>query len=390
MPCTLRLAEELISRASVTPDDAGCLDIIMARLAPLGFACELIESGPDGARVKNLWAKRAATSGSSVARKRLFVFAGHTDVVPTGPLDQWSSAPFVPSHRNGRLYGRGASDMKTSLAAFVVATEEFLAKSPDTALSIGFLLTSDEEGPAVDGTVKVCEALTARGERMDYCVVGEPTSVERTGDMIKNGRRGTMSGKLTVKGVQGHIAYPHLAKNPIHLVAPALAELVGIEWDPGNAFFPPTTWQVSNMHGGTGASNVIPGTVVIDFNFRFSTESTPQGLQRRLEEVLVRHGLDFNMQWVVGGLPFLTTPGTLVNAVRDAIRTETGLETQLSTTGGTSDGRFIAQVCPQVIELGPPNATIHKIDEYVAVADIEPLKNIYRRLLATLSQTVSA
>ncbi|MBP6494679.1 MAG: succinyl-diaminopimelate desuccinylase, partial [Rhodoferax sp.] len=374
MPCTLRLAEELISRASVTPDDAGCLDIITARLAPLGFACELIESGPDGAKVKNLWAKRAATSGSSVARNRLFVFAGHTDVVPTGPLDQWSSAPFVPSHRNGRLYGRGASDMKTSLAAFVVATEEFLAKSPDTALSIGFLLTSDEEGPAVDGTVKVCEALTARGERMDYCVVGEPTSVERTGDMIKNGRRGTMSGKLTVKGVQGHIAYPHLAKNPIHLVAPALAELVGIEWDPGNAFFPPTTWQVSNMHGGTGASNVIPGTVVIDFNFRFSTESTPQGLQRRLEEVLVRHGLDFNMQWVVGGLPFLTTPGTLVNAVRDAIRTETGLETQLSTTGGTSDGRFIAQVCPQVIELGPPNATIHKIDEYVAVADIEPLK----------------
>ena len=390
MPCTLRLAEELISRASVTPDDAGCLDIIMARLAPLGFACELIESGPDGARVKNLWAKRAATSGSSVARKRLFVFAGHTDVVPTGPLDQWSSAPFVPSHRNGRLYGRGASDMKTSLAAFVVATEEFLAKSPDTALSIGFLLTSDEEGPAVDGTVKVCEALTARGERMDYCVVGEPTSVERTGDMIKNGRRGTMSGKLTVKGVQGHIAYPHLAKNPIHLVAPALAELVGIEWDPGNAFFPPTTWQVSNMHGGTGTSNVIPGSVVIDFNFRFSTESTPQGLQRRLEEVLVRHGLDFNMQWVVGGLPFLTTPGTLVNAVRDAIRTETGLETQLSTTGGTSDGRFIAQVCPQVIELGPPNATIHKIDEYVAVADIEPLKNIYRCLLTTLSQTVSA
>ena len=390
MPCTLRLAEELISRASVTPDDAGCLDIIMARLAPLGFACELIESGPDGARVKNLWAKRVAISGSSVARKRLFVFAGHTDVVPTGPLDQWSSAPFVPSHRNGRLYGRGASDMKTSLAAFVVATEEFLAKSPDTALSIGFLLTSDEEGPAVDGTVKVCEALTARGERMDYCVVGEPTSVERTGDMIKNGRRGTMSGKLTVKGVQGHIAYPHLAKNPIHLVAPALAELVGIEWDPGNAFFPPTTWQVSNMHGGTGTSNVIPGSVVIDFNFRFSTESTPQGLQRRLEEVLVRHGLNFDIQWVVGGLPFLTTPGTLVNAVRDAIRTETGLETRLSTTGGTSDGRFIAQICPQVIELGPPNATIHKIDEYVAVADIEPLKNIYRRLLATLSQTVSA
>ncbi|MFM2275882.1 MAG: hypothetical protein RL211_1754 [Pseudomonadota bacterium] len=390
MSGTLRLAEELISRASVTPNDAGCLDIILARLAPLGFACELIESGPDGARVKNLWAKRAATSRSSVARNHLFVFAGHTDVVPTGPLDQWSSAPFVPSHRNARLYGRGASDMKTSLAAFVVATEEFLAKSPHTALSIGFLLTSDEEGPAVDGTVMVCEALTQRGERMDYCVVGEPTSVERTGDMIKNGRRGTMSGKLTVKGVQGHIAYPHLAKNPIHLVAPALTELVGIEWDKGNEFFPPTTWQVSNIHGGTGASNVIPGAVVIDFNFRFSTESTPEGLQQRLQNVLTRHRLEFDVQWVMGGLPFLTTPGTLVNAVRDAIRAETGLETQLSTTGGTSDGRFIAQICPQVIELGPPNATIHKIDEYVAVADIEPLKNIYRRLLVNLSQAGAA
>ena len=384
---TLRLAEELISRPSVTPHDAGCLDIIMARLTPLGFACEAIESGPDNARVKNLWAKRTAKPVSASDTNRLFVFAGHTDVVPTGPLDQWKSAPFAPSHRNGRLYGRGASDMKTSLAAFVVATEEFLEEHPQTALSIGFLLTSDEEGPAVDGTVKVCEALTARGERMDYCVVGEPTSVERTGDMIKNGRRGTMSGKLTIKGVQGHIAYPHLAKNPIHLVAPALAELVGIEWDKGSDFFPPTTWQVSNIHGGTGASNVIPGTVVIDFNFRFSTESTPDSLQHRLQDVLVRHGLEFDMQWVVGGLPFLTTPGTLVNAVRDAIRAETGIETQLSTTGGTSDGRFIAQICPQVIELGPPNATIHKIDEYVAVNDIEPLKNVYRRLLVNLSLT---
>ncbi len=385
---TLRLAEELISRASVTPQDAGCLDIIMARLAPMGFACEVMEGGPDGAKVKNLWAKRAAKPVSVAGDSRLFVFAGHTDVVPTGPLEQWVSAPFSPSHRHGRLYGRGASDMKTSIAAFVVATEEFVAEHPQTNLSIGFLLTSDEEGPAVDGTVKVCETLTARGERMDYCVVGEPTSVERTGDMIKNGRRGTMSGKLTVKGVQGHIAYPHLAKNPIHLMAPALAELVGIEWDQGNEFFPPTTWQVSNIHGGTGASNVIPGTVVIDFNFRFSTESTPEGLQQRLQNVLTRHGLEFDVQWVVGGLPFLTTPGTLVNAVREAIRAETGLETQLSTTGGTSDGRFIAQICPQVIELGPPNATIHKIDEYVAVADIEPLKNIYRRLLVTLSQAV--
>jgi succinyl-diaminopimelate desuccinylase len=390
MPRTLRLAEELISRASVTPDDAGCLDIIMARLQPLGFVCELIESGPEDGRVKNLWAKRLATSDRAARPGKLFVFAGHTDVVPTGPLEQWQSNPFTPSHRDGRLYGRGSSDMKASLAAFVVAAEEFLLDHPNPALSLGFLLTSDEEGPAIDGTVKVCEALTARGEHMDYCVVGEPTSVERTGDMIKNGRRGTMSGKLTVKGIQGHIAYPHLAKNPIHLVAPALAELVGIEWDKGNDFFPPTTWQVSNIHGGTGASNVIPGTVVIDFNFRFSTESTPQGLQQRLQALLAGHGLDFDLHWVVGGLPFLTTPGTLVNAVRDAIRAETGLETQLSTTGGTSDGRFIAQICPQVIELGPPNATIHKIDEYVNVADIEPLKNIYRRLLINLNQTESA
>ena len=311
-------------------------------------------------------------------------------MVPTGPLDQWHSAPFVPTHRDGKLYGRGAADMKTSLAAFVVAIEEFLAETPSPALSIALLLTSDEEGPANDGTVVVCNALKARGETLDYCIVGEPTSVERTGDMIKNGRRGTMSGKLTVKGVQGHIAYPHLAKNPIHLVAPALAELVGIEWDKGNAFFPPTTWQVSNIHGGTGASNVIPGHVVIDFNFRFSTESTAESLQKRLSAVLDAHALEYDLSWVVGGLPFLTTPGALVDAVVDAIRTETGIETQLSTTGGTSDGRFIAQICPQVIELGPPNATIHKINEHVQVADIEPLKNIYKRTLHNLNRQASA
>jgi succinyl-diaminopimelate desuccinylase len=272
----------------------------------------------------------------------------------------------------------------------VVAVEEFIAAHPQPQLNIGFLLTSDEEGPANDGTVVVCNTLKARGEVLDYCIVGEPTSVERTGDMIKNGRRGTMSGKLTVKGVQGHIAYPHMARNPIHLVAPALAELVGVQWDDGNAFFPPTTWQVSNIHGGTGASNVIPGDVVIDFNFRFSTESTPESLQSRLTKVLQKHGLEFDLAWTIGGLPFLTTPGPLVDAVREAILAETGVQTQLSTTGGTSDGRFIAQICPQVIEFGPPNATIHKINEHVAVSDIEPLKNIYRRVLENLNQQASA
>ena len=395
MTATLQLTEQLISMASVTPLDGGCQALIADRLRPLGFVCETIESGPADFRVTNLWAKRAVApvdSAQAAPEKvaKTLVFAGHTDVVPTGPVQQWDSAPFVPTHRDGKLFGRGASDMKTSLAAFVVAIEEFIAAHPAPELNIALLLTSDEEGPALDGTVVVCQQLQARGEVLDYCIVGEPTSVERTGDMIKNGRRGTMSGKLTVKGVQGHIAYPHLAKNPIHLAAPALAELVGIEWDKGNDFFPPTTWQVSNIHGGTGASNVIPGQVVIDFNFRFSTESTPDSLQKRLASVLAKHELDYDLAWTIGGLPFLTTPGPLVDAVRDAIRAETGLETQLSTTGGTSDGRFIAQVCPQVIELGPPNATIHKINEYVKLADIEPLKNIYRRILENLNQAARA
>jgi succinyl-diaminopimelate desuccinylase len=380
MSRTLHLTEQLLAQASVTPEDAGCQALIAARLQPLGFAIESIVSGPETFRVTNLWAKRDAGPDA-----RLIVFAGHTDVVPTGPVEQWHSDPFLPTHRDGKLYGRGASDMKTSIAAFVVAVEEFITAQPQAHLSIGLLLTSDEEGPALDGTVVVCRALQERGEQLDYCIVGEPTSVERTGDMIKNGRRGTMSGKLTVKGVQGHIAYPHMAKNPIHLFAPALAELVGIQWDQGNDFFPPTTWQVSNIHGGTGASNVIPGHVVIDFNFRFCTESTPESLQQRLTAVLDKHGLDYELAWTIGGLPFLTTPGTLVNAVREAIRAETGIETELSTTGGTSDGRFIAQICPQVIELGPPNATIHQINEHVRVSDIEPLKNIYRRVLETLA-----
>lgn len=384
---TLRLTEELVARPSVTPQDEGCQALIAARLSALGFACETMESGPADFRVTNLWARLGT------GQQPTLVWAGHTDVVPTGPLSAWASDPFVPSHRDGKLYGRGASDMKASLAAMVVACEEFVAAHPKPTIDIAFLLTSDEEGPANDGTVIVCNALRARGERLDWCIVGEPTSVERTGDMIKNGRRGTLSGKLTVKGIQGHIAYPHLARNPIHMVAPALAELTTTVWDQGNAFFPPTSWQVSNIHGGTGASNVIPGNVVIDFNFRFCTESTPEGLQQRVIDIMQRHGLqsgpDFDLAWTLGGRPFLTTPGTLVDAVRTAIRAETGMETQLSTTGGTSDGRFIAQVCPQVIELGPPNATIHKIDECVTVADIEPLKNIYRRTLEQLANEAS-
>ena len=377
---TLRLTEQLLSMPSPTPADGGCQALMAARLAPLGFVCETIESGPADLRVTNLWAKRASTH----ANAKTLAFAGHTDVVPTGPLAQWDSPPFSPSHRDGKLYGRGASDMKTSLAAFVVCIEEFLAQQPDPALNIALLITSDEEGPAVDGTVVVCELLKARGEVLDYCIVGEPTSVERTGDMIKNGRRGTMSGKLTVHGVQGHIAYPQLADNPIHRLAPALAELVGVRWDEGNAFFQPTSWQVSNIHGGTGASNVIPGKVVVDFNFRFCTESSTESLQQRLCAVLNRHSLQYDVAWTIGGLPFLTTPGALVEALTQAIHDETGITTQLSTTGGTSDGRFIAQICLQVVELGPPNSTIHKINEHVALADIEPLKNIYRRVLERL------
>ena len=381
---TLRLAEQLIARPSVTPEDEGCLDLISEALKPLGFVCEFMDSGPDTFRVRNLWAKRAGTSGQTLA------FAGHTDVVPTGPLAQWDSDPFTPTHKDGKLFGRGASDMKTSLAAMVVAVQEFLAANPNPALGIAFLLTSDEEGPALDGTVVVCEKLQARGDAPQFCIVGEPTSVQQTGDMIKNGRRGTLSGKLTVKGVQGHIAYPHLADNPIHRLAPALADLVAIRWDEGNAFFPPTSWQVSNIHAGTGASNVIPGDCVVDFNFRFCTESTPESLQQRLQAVLDQHGLKYELKWTLGGRPFLTTPGTLVKAIEKAITDETGLKTELSTTGGTSDGRFIAQICPQVIEFGPPNATIHKVNEHVTLSDIAPLKNIYRRTLEQLNAGVKA
>ncbi len=373
MSKTLALTEELISLHSVTPADGGCQLKMAERLSPLGFHCETIASGD----VTNLWARRGNA-------QPLLVFAGHTDVVPTGPLERWSSDPFTPTHRDGKLYGRGAADMKTSLAAMVVAVEEFVAAHPNHKGSIGFLITSDEEGPAIDGTVIVCNQLKARGEQLDYCIVGEPTSVKQIGDMIKNGRRGTMSGKLVVKGVQGHIAYPHLAKNPIHLAAPVLAELVSIEWDKGNEYYLPTSWQMSNIHSGTGASNVIPGECEIDFNFRFSTASTVEGLQQRVHDVLDKHGLEYELKWTVGGLPFLTPRGELSNALSSAIKTETGLDTELSTTGGTSDGRFIAQICPQVIEFGPTNATIHKIDEHIWVSEIEPLKNVYRRTLENL------
>ncbi len=382
---TLRLAEVLISKASVTPDDAGCQELLADELQPLGFVCERIMAGPTDAQVTNLWAKYTAPTLPNGELAPLLVFAGHTDVVPTGPREAWASDPFTPTHRDGHLYGRGASDMKTSLAAMVVAIREFRVAYPAAPLSIAMLITSDEEGPAKDGTALVCKKLVDRGEQLNYCIVGEPTSVKQTGDMIKNGRRGSMSGRLVVKGIQGHIAYPHMARNPIHEAAPALAALAAMEWDQGNAFFPPTSWQISNIHGGTGASNVIPGEVVVEFNFRFCTESTPESLQARVEAVLQQHGLTYDLTWVISGLPFLTETGTLVKAVQEAIRSETGIETELSTSGGTSDGRFIAQICPQVIELGPTNATIHKINECVPLADIAPLKNIYKRVMALLA-----
>jgi succinyl-diaminopimelate desuccinylase len=379
MTAVLRLLEDLLARPSVTPNDHGCQALIAERLAAAGFTCEHLPFGPDDFRVSNLWAVHPGTRPGPTV-----VFAGHTDVVPTGPLGAWSSDPFTPSYRDGKLYGRGAADMKTSVAAMVVAAEEFAQAHPKHAGRVAFLLTSDEEGPSVDGTAKVVQALNERGEQLDCCIVGEPTSVEQLGDMIKNGRRGSLSGRLTVRGVQGHVAYPQLAKNPIHLAAPALAELAAIQWDTGNEYFPPTTWQISNIHAGTGATNVIPGDLVVDFNFRFSTASTPDGLKLRVAEVLSHHGLDWSIVWTLGGEPFLTPVGSLVTALSGAIAAETGVTTELSTTGGTSDGRFIAKVCEQVVEFGPVNATIHKIDEHVAVGAVEPLKNIYRRVLQTL------
>ncbi|OYO30007.1 succinyl-diaminopimelate desuccinylase [Janthinobacterium sp. PC23-8] len=370
---TLALTEKLIALSSVTPDDKGCQQHLIDLLTPLGFVCETIQSND----VTNLWARRGTASP-------VFVFAGHTDVVPTGPAEQWASAPFIPTQRDGKLYGRGAADMKTSIAAMVVACEEFIAARPDHSGSIAFLITSDEEGPATDGTVVVCEQLKARGVTIDYCLVGEPTSSAQLGDMIKNGRRGSLSGRLAVKGIQGHIAYPQLAKNPIHVAAQALADLVAERWDEGNEYYLPTSWQMSNIHAGTGANNVIPGAMVIDFNFRFSTASTAERLQQRVHAILDKHDFQYHIDWTLSGLPFLTPRGTLSDALSNAIFEETGVSTELSTTGGTSDGRFIAQICPQVIEFGPPNASIHKIDEHIELRHIDPLTNIYRRTLEHL------
>jgi succinyl-diaminopimelate desuccinylase len=368
----LALARELIARRSLTPDDAGCQQIIAARLAPLGFCCEtLISNG-----VTNLWARLGNAHP-------VFCFAGHTDVVPTGPVDAWRTDPFVPTLRDGFLYGRGAADMKGSVAAFVVAIEAFLA-TRKPAGSIALLITSDEEGPSVDGTVKVIEKLAREHARIDYCVVGEPSSVATLGDMIKNGRRGTLSGTLIVKGVQGHIAYPHLARNPIHLVAPAVSELATLHWDDGNAYFPPTSFQCSNIRAGTGATNVIPGTLELQFNFRYSTASTRESLATRLERVLHSHGLDYDLAWTGHGEPFLTQKGRLVEVASDVIREATGISAELSCSGGTSDGRFIARICSEIVEIGPVNESIHKLNERVAVADLESLAGIYYGILERL------
>ncbi len=373
MSATLELTQQLIACRSVTPDDGGCQPLIAARLAPLGFRAETVARNG----TTNLWLRRGE-------HQPTVVFAGHTDVVPPGPREQWLTDPFAPFIRDGLLYGRGASDMKSSVAAFAVAAEEFVRSRPSHAGSIALLLTSDEEGPATDGTIAVIEQLTARDEAIDYCIVGEPTSVEHLGDMIKNGRRGSLSGRLLVQGIQGHVAYPHLARNPVHLAAPALAELAAEVWDEGNDHFPPTTFQVSNIRAGTGALNVIPGSCEVEFNLRFAPVSTAQSLMSRIEKILRGHDLDYEITWTVGAQPFLTAPGTLSEAMTTAIARTTGRRPQLSTTGGTSDGRFIATICPQVVEFGPTNATIHKVNECIRVADLEPLKEIYRGTLELL------
>lgn len=381
MSAALDLTEALIACRSVTPADGGCQDLIAKRLQAIGFHTESVVSGPENFQVTNLWAIKKGKAGD---QGKVLMFAGHTDVVPTGPLEKWDSDPFTPTIRDGMLFGRGAADMKTSLAGFVVATEEFTINHPDHEGSIAFLITSDEEGPAHDGTVIMCERLQKQGQRLDYCVIGEPTSVDQLGDMIKNGRRGSLSGKLTINGIQAHIAYPHLGKNPIHIAAPVIATLTQTEWDKGNEYFQPTSFQISNIHAGTGANNIIPGELSIEFNFRFSTESKPEQLRERFEKILKDAGLEFEIDWHLGGSPFITGDGALAGALRSAIKAETNVHTELSTTGGTSDGRFIARICKEVVEFGPLNATSHKINECVIVDNVDPLKNIYRRTLEQL------
>ena len=369
----LELAKALIARKSITPEDGGCQQLLAERLSASGFRCEPMRFG----EVTNLWARRGTG-------QPLVCFAGHTDVVPTGPLSEWRSDPFVPTIRDGKLFGRGAADMKSSIAAFVVAAEQFVKEQPAHAGSIAFLLTSDEEGPAVDGTVKVVEKLKARGEMIDYCIVGEPTSVDTLGDMLKNGRRGSLSGKLVVRGVQGHVAYPQLVKNPIHLLAPALAELAKTQWDKGNENFPPTSFQVSNIHAGTGAANVVPGHVEVDFNLRFSTESTDASIKERIEAILKKHGLDYSISWVLGAKPFLSRRGKLAETVLKSAKRHTGRSAELSTTGGTSDARFIIEICPEVLELGPVNESIHKLNEHIELSALEQLPRIYLDTLRAL------
>ncbi|MDO5638429.1 MAG: succinyl-diaminopimelate desuccinylase [Neisseria sp.] len=370
---SLALAKQLIAEQSVTPDDKNCQTILAERLQKIGFTIETLHFGD----TKNIWARRGNSSP-------VFCFAGHTDVVPTGPLEKWHSPPFEPTERDGRLYGRGAADMKTSIACFVTACERFVAEHPDHPGSIALLITSDEEGDAHDGTTKVVDVLKARGELIDYCIVGEPTAVDALGDTLKNGRRGSLSGKLTVKGKQGHIAYPHLAVNPIHTAAPALAELAATEWDQGNEYFPPTGFQISNINGGTGATNVIPGTLVVQFNFRFSTESTESGLKQRVYDILDRHGLSYEIEWQCSGQPFLTAAGRLTEVAQTAIAEVCGIKAELSTSGGTSDGRFIKAIAAELIELGPSNASIHQINENVLLADIPKLSAVYEKMLQQL------
>jgi succinyl-diaminopimelate desuccinylase len=369
----LELAKELISRKSVTPEDAACQKVLAERLGRAGFQCEAVVCG----EVSNLWARRGAA-------RPLVCLAGHTDVVPTGPLAEWDSDPFVPTVRHGRLYGRGAADMKSSLAAFVLAVESFVAERPSHSGSIALLITSDEEGPSIDGTARIVERMKRAGETIDYCIVGEPTSVSVLGDMIKNGRRGSLSGLLTVRGVQAHIAYPDLGRNPIHLLAPALAELSAMQWDRGNEHFQATRWQVSNIHAGTGARNVIPGALTLDFNFRFSTASSAESLKTRFEAVLDKYGLDYSIDWVLGGRPFVTQRGRLVEVMSEVIRKHTGRTPELSTTGGTSDARFIADICPQVVEFGPVNQSIHKLNEHIELDALEQLPGIYLDTLRAL------
>jgi len=372
------IARDLLRCPSVTPAEGGAQAFLETMLKSAGFTVHRMTfSEPGAADVENLYARIGATAPH-------LMFAGHTDVVPTGPLDQWHSDPFTPTVRDGVLYGRGASDMKSSLAAFVVAIDEFIRQHPDHAGSLAVLFTSDEEGPAVDGTVRVCEALKDRNEKLDYCIIGEPTAVKKLGDMIKNGRRGSLSGMLTVKGVQGHVAYPEQVKNPIHLVAAAIAEMAATQWDNGNEYFPPTSWQISNFNSGTGANNVVPGEAHVRFNFRFATASTLESLQTRVHGILDKHGVPYDLEWRYDGRPFLTPKGDLVAAVAKAIKTVTGLTTELSTTGGTSDGRFIADICGQLVECGPTNATIHKLNECIRVEELEQLPQIYLHTLKNL------